>query len=81
MNNAINAHVHEFGGKIAKARLRYNSRAGSELMVTTIYRHVQHHALIKDNSQISKIILILYHYYCENLTWYRKENIYVVAAF
>ena len=67
------------------ARLRYNSRNGSELMVASvyIYRHVQHHALIKDNSQISKIILILYHSYCENLTWYRKGNrpMYIVAAF
>ena len=66
-----------------KARLRYNSRNGSELMVESVYRHVQHHALIKDDSQISKISLILYHSYCENLTWFRKGNVqcmYVVAA-
>ena len=39
----------------------YNSRNGSELMVTSVYKHVQHHALIKYNSHISKIILILDH--------------------
>ena len=52
-------------------------------MVASVYRHVQHHALIKDTSQISKIISILYHSYCENLTWYRKgiSTMYVVAAF
>ena len=60
--------------KIAKARLRYNSRNGSELMVASVYRHVQHHALMNDNSQISKNISILQHSYCENLTWYTKGN-------
>ena len=50
-------------------------------MVASVYRHVQHHALIKDNSQISKIILMLYHSYYENLTWHRKGNMYVVAVF
>ena len=39
--------------------MRYNSRNGSELVVASVYRHVQHHALIKDNSQISKIISII----------------------
>ena len=50
-------------------------------MVASVYRHVQDHALIKDNSQsISKIILILYHSYCENLTE-REICVHVVAAF
>ena len=44
-------------------------------MVSSVYRNVQHHALIKDNSQTSKSISILYH------SWYRKGNMYVVAAF
>ena len=74
-NNAINAHNHEFGGKIAKATLQYNSRNGSELMVASVCRHVQHQALIKDNFQINKIISILYHSYCENLTWYWEREI------
>ena len=50
-------------------------------MVASVYGHVQHLALIKDNSQISKIISMLYHSYYENLTWHRKGNMYVVAAF
>ena len=49
-------------------------------MVASVYRHAQHHALIKDNSKISKIISIICHSNCENLTWYRKGT-YVVAAF
>ena len=53
----------------------------SELLVASVYRHVQHHALIKDNSQISRIIKILYNSYCENLTEYRKGNMYVLTAF
>ena len=50
------------------------SRNRSELIVTSVYRHVQHHALIKDKAQINKIISILYHSYCENLTWHGTER-------
>ena len=38
-------HDHYFGGKTAWARLGYDSQDGGELIISSVYRHVQHHAI------------------------------------
>ena len=38
-------HDHYFAGKIAWDKMRYDSQDGGESMVSSVYRHVQNHAI------------------------------------